>query len=62
MKIEYKKTIRSDGMLNKELISMALMILVAIMICINYKLNEDERIYSMVSLILVLIALILYFV
>ena len=62
MKREYKKTIRSDGMLNKELISMALMILVAIMICINYKLNEDGRIYSMLSLILVLIALILYFV
>ena len=49
-------------MLIKELMSMTLLILVAIMICINYKLNEDGRIFSIVSLILVLIALSLYFV
>jgi hypothetical protein len=53
-------------MLIKELMNIALLILVAMMICINYKLNKDgdkeSRILSIISLILVLITIIFYFV
>ncbi|WP_298534225.1 hypothetical protein [uncultured Methanobrevibacter sp.] len=46
-------------MIIKELINIALLVLVAMMICINYKLNKggnkESRILSIVSLVLVLI-------
>jgi hypothetical protein len=52
-------------MLIKEIIDIALLVLVAMMICLNYKLNKDgdmeSRILSIVSLVLVLITIILYF-
>lgn len=52
-------------MIIKELINIALLVLVAMMICINYKLNKggnkESRILSIVSLVLVLINIILCF-
>lgn len=49
-------------MLIKEIINLVLLIMVAIMICINYKLNKEGQLLSIVSLILVLISIILYIV
>ena len=53
-------------MLIKGLMNIVLLILVAMMICINYKLNKDGNkesgILSIVSLILVIITIILCFV